>query len=396
METQKAIVTSMENSKKVRLGIIGLGNMGRAHADNIIKGQVPGLELAAVADEDTGRLDKYKEATHFTDGFELIASGAIDAVLIATPHYSHTTLGVAALEAGLHTLVEKPISVHKEDCERLIAAWQDKEVVFSAMFNQRTDPAFRKVKQLIESGELGAVQRINWIITDWYRTESYYASGGWRATWGGEGGGVLLNQCPHNLDLLQWLFGMPSKVTANCQFGRFHNIEVEDAVSAILEYPGGATGVFITTTGEAPGTNRLEVACDRGKLVVENGAIHFQRTERPVPEHTESAQGAFEKPPVWHVDIPIPGGKGEQHIGIMKNFTNAILNGEELIAPAPEGIHSVELANAMLYSAFQGGSVELPLDASDYAAVLKKKIAESTYVKPEVKSAGVADLDGSF
>lgn len=388
----------MDKSKNVRLGIIGMGNMGQSHADKIVSGKVPGLELAAVADQDAERLSKYPDVAHFSDGLELIRSGStsVDAVLIATPHYSHTTLGVAALEAGIHTLVEKPISVHKEDCEQLIAAWQNKDVVFSAMFNQRTDPTYCKVKQLIESGELGAVQRINWSITNWYRTESYYTSGGWRATWGGEGGGVLLNQCPHNLDLLQWMFGMPSKVTANCQFGRFHNIEVEDAVTAILEYSDGTTGVFVTTTGEAPGTNRLEVACDRGKVVVENGKLSFVRTEQRVSEHCKEAEGGFAKPALWNVDIPLPAGNGEQHIGILKNFTNAILDGEPLIAPAGEGIHSVELANAMLYSAFKGRSVELPLDGADYAAILKKKIAESTYVKPEIKQTGVASLQDSF
>jgi predicted dehydrogenase len=387
---------TMKKSKTVRLGIIGMGSMGQSHTKNILEGKVPNLELAAIADQDAERLAAYKDSAHFSDGLEMIKSGCIDAVLIATPHYSHTTLGVAALEAGIHTLVEKPISVHKEDCEKLIAAWTNKDVVFSAMFNQRTDPAFRKVKDLIDSGELGAVQRINWIITDWYRTEYYYASGGWRATWGGEGGGVLLNQCPHNLDLLQWMFGMPSKVTANCQFGRFHNIEVEDAVTAILEFPSGATGVFVTTTGEAPGTNRLEVACDRGKIVVENGKLTFTRTEQLVPDHSKSVLTSFDKPAVWNVDIPLPEGRGEQHVGILKNFTNAILDGEALIAPATEGIHSVELANAMLYSAFEETSVKLPLDAAAYAAVLKKKIAESTFVKAEVKSSGVADLSGSF
>lgn len=386
----------MSIEKTVRLGIIGLGNMGQNHAAKILAGEVPGLTLAAVADVDSQRLSKYPDAEHFGDGLDLIQSGAVDAVLIATPHYSHTTLGKAALEAGIHTLVEKPISVHKQDCEELIAAWQDENVVFGAMFNQRTDPAYCKVKELIEAGELGKVQRINWIITNWYRTEAYYASGGWRATWAGEGGGVLLNQCPHNLDLLQWLFGMPSKVTSACQFGRFHNIEVEDAVTAILEYPNGATGVFVTTTGEAPGTNRLEIACDRGKVVVENGKITFSRTEQSVPEHSKSASGGFDKLGVWNIDIPLPDGNGEQHVGIMKNFTRAILDGEPLIAPASEGIHSVELANAMLYSAFEGKSVELPLSGQAYASILKKKIANSTFVKPEVKEVAVSDMSSSF
>ncbi|MDQ8208179.1 Gfo/Idh/MocA family oxidoreductase [Coraliomargarita sp. SDUM461003] len=382
----------MTTNKTVRLGIIGMGNMGTSHAKNIIDGKIPNLELAAIADQNPERLEKFKDITHFSEGMDLIQSGTVDAVLVATPHYSHTTLGIASLEAGLHTLVEKPISVHKEDCERLIAAWKDEKLVFSAMFNQRTDPAYRKVKSLIESGELGSVERINWIITDWYRTENYYTSGGWRATWGGEGGGVLLNQCPHNLDLLQWIFGMPSKVTANCQFGRFHNIEVEDAVTAMLEYPNGATGVFITTTGEAPGTNRLEIACERGKIVVENGKLHFTRTEQLVSEHSKTATNGFQKPGVWNVEIPLPEGNGEQHNGILKNFTNAILEGEALIAPAGEGIHSVELANAMLFSAFEKSPVELPLDGAAYARVLKAKIENSTYVKPEIKGGKVEEL----
>ncbi len=380
----------------VRLGVIGLGNMGMAHANYVIDGKVPRLKLAAVADKNSERVEKYanESVAGFTDGIELIKSGQVDAVLIATPHYSHTSLGIAALEAGIHTLVEKPISVHKADCEKLIAAWTDKEVVFSAMFNQRTDPLYQKLRQLIQSGELGKIERINWIITNWYRTENYYRSGDWRATWGGEGGGVLLNQCPHNLDLLQWLFGMPSKVTAHCQFGRFHDIEVEDAVTAMLEYPDGATGVFITTTGEAPGTNRLEVATDRGKIVIEDGKFTFQRTEELVSEHLLNSEGGFDKPFVWNVDIPVKAG-GEQHIGITKNFTDAILDKAPLLAPAPEGIHSVELANAMLYSAFQSAPVELPMDAEAYAAVLKKKIAESTYVKAETTDT-VADLSGTY
>jgi predicted dehydrogenase len=385
----------MSKNEFVRVGIIGLGNMGQSHAQKIKEGEVPGLKLCAVADLDATRIEKFDDIKQYSEGMDLIASGEVDAVIIATPHYSHTTLGIAALKAGLHTLVEKPISVHKQDCEKLIAAWTDKSLVFSAMFNQRTDPAYQKLRNLIQTGELGKVQRINWIISDWYRTESYYSSGGWRATWGGEGGGVLLNQCPHNLDLLQWLFGMPSRITANCQFGRFHNIEVEDAVTALLEYPEGATGVFVTTTGEAPGTNRLEVAADRGKVVIEDGKFTFTRTEQLVPEHSATAETGFEKPSVWNIEIPLLDGNGEQHVGIMKNFAAAILKGDELLAPAPEGIHSVELANAMLFSAFESKPVTLPLDGDAYATVLKKKIAESTYVKPEVKET-VSNLEGTF
>src|SRR5688500_7985296 len=225
------------------------------------------------------RLEAYRQLKTFESAEKMIHSGAIDAILIATPHYQHTTLGIAALQRGVHVLVEKPISVHKADCERLIAANKDNKLVFAAVFQMRTEPRFKKLKSLLTNRELGEVTRVNWIITDWFRTETYYASGGWRATWKGEGGGVLLNQCPHNLDIVTWLVGAPSKVRGFCQLGRFHNIEVEDNVTAYLEWPNGATGVFITSTGEAPGSNRLEIVGERGKLVVENQKISFTRNE---------------------------------------------------------------------------------------------------------------------
>ncbi len=367
--------------KTLRLGIIGLGNMGRAHCNTILSGKVPGCELAAVCDTDPDALARFPEVPGFGESAALLASGTIDAVLIATPHYSHTTIGIAALKAGLHVLVEKPISVHKADCERLIAAHQSKKQVFSAMFNQRTDPYYQKVRELVHGGELGKIRRINWIITDWFRSEAYYASGGWRATWGGEGGGVLLNQCPHNLDLYQWIFGMPSKVRGFCQLGRYHQIEVEDDVTAYFEYPDGTTGVFITTTGEAPGTNRLEIAAEQGKLVLEHDKLTYTRNEIPTEKFSRTTTGSFSRPAVWNVEIPLPATRGEQHVGILKNFTNAILHGEKLLAPACEGIHSVELGNAILLSSLKGTTVDVPISGPAYERELKKLISTSKPVK---------------
>ncbi len=369
--------------KTLRLAIIGLGNMGRAHCKTILDGKVPGCELAAVCDLDPDAFADYPDIPHFTSTDELIASGTVDAVLVATPHYDHTSIGIAALEAGLHVLVEKPISVHKADCERLVAAHRGgKKQIFAAMFNQRTDPAYQKVRELVRNGELGKIQRVNWIITDWSRSESYYASGGWRATWAGEGGGVLLNQCPHNLDLYQWIFGMPSKVRGFCQFGRYHQIEVEDDVTAYFEYPDGHTGVFITSTGEAPGTNRLEITGDQGRLVLEDGKLAYRRNETATSKFTRTSKSGFAQPPLWNVDIPLPDHRGAQHLGILKNFTNSILSGEKLIAPAAEGIHSVELANSILLSSLTGETIDVPLDGARFAQALEKLIATS---KPKKK-----------
>ncbi|HEY8967020.1 MAG TPA: Gfo/Idh/MocA family oxidoreductase [Candidatus Methylacidiphilales bacterium] len=382
----------------VRFGIVGLGNMGAVHARSLLDGKIPRATLGAVCDTVPAALEKFPGIPGFTDAGEMFRSGKVDAVLIGTPHFSHTPLGVAALGAGLHVLVEKPISVHKADCERLIAAYDPKgRQVFAAMFNQRTDPLYAKVRDLIRSGELGDVRRIQWTVTNWFRTQAYYDSGGWRATWAGEGGGVLLNQCPHNLDLWQWLFGMPNRVRAFASLGRYHDIEVEDDVTAYLGYEDGTTGVFITSTGEAPGTNRLEVAAERGRIVVENDTLSYLRNEIPMSEYSRTTTQAFEPPPKWNVTIPIQG-RGEQHNGILKNFVEAVLDGKPLLAPAVEGIHSVELANAMLLSAFEDETVSLPLDGKRYEALLQRKIAESKEKKQKKAKPGApaADFAKSF
>jgi predicted dehydrogenase len=355
--------------------------MGTSHARGILGGKVPGMVLSALCDESQDRLASYDSAIpRFSDPGQMIRSGEIDAILIATPHYSHTDIGIDALENGIHTMVEKPISVHKADCEKLIAAHKDPKVIFAAMFNQRTDGKYKKLRQLIKTGELGEIRRANWIITDWFRTEAYYASGGWRATWAGEGGGVLLNQCPHNLDLWQWMLGMPNKVRAFCGFGKYHDIEVEDEVTAYMEYDSGATGVFITTTGEAPGTNRLEIVGERGKVVAEGSTLKFYRNEVGALEFSRSTKEGFARPPVWECDIPI-SGHGGQHMEILNNFTAAILKGAELIAPAEEGIHSVELANSMIYSGLKQETVALPLDSKEYSEELDRLRRESRFVK---------------
>lgn len=383
------------SDKTVRLAVIGGGNIGTLHLGNIQ--QLEKVELAAMCDIRPERAQAVGAAwgcPAYSDYQALLADHICDAVLIATPHYFHTSIGIAALEAGYHVLVEKPISAHKADCERLIAAHKDKSLVFAAMFQQRTDPQYKKIKQLVDEGELGRFLRISWIITEWFRTDAYYASGDWRATWAGEGGGVLLNQCPHNLDLLQWICGMPTKVRGFCGLGRRHNIEVEDEVTAYMEYPDDCTAVFITSTGEAPGTDRLEIAGDRGKLVFESETITFVRNEIPATEFLRTSKAAFDKPPTETIIVPVEGTAGK-HAEILENFADAILEGADLIAPAEEGIHSVELANAMLYSSLLGRPVDLPLDGAAFERALKKLIAESAYVKPDEVEAEV-DMGASF
>ncbi len=370
---------------KVRLGLIGLGNIGQHHAAYLTAGKVPRAELVAVSDAVPSKLQKYQTVKTFENGEDLIRSGLVDAVIIATPHYQHTTLGIAALKQGLHIMVEKPISAHKADAERLIAAHKASQgLVFAGMFQLRAEPRYLKIKKLIETGELGQVVRMSWIMTDWFRTEAYYASGGWRATWKGEGGGVLLNQCLHNLDVMQWLLGMPSRVRGFCQLGRFHDIEVEDNVSAYLEYHTGATGTFVSCTGEAPGTNRFEIVGTRGKLVLERDRLCFTRNETDMLQYSKTAKLGFGRPDVWNVEIPFENASNG-HAVLMQNFVNAILDKEPLIAPGAEGIHSVELANVMLYSSLLGQTVELPMDSRAYEKKLNELIAISKIEKKVVE-----------
>ena len=382
---------------KVRIGIIGMGNMGRFHANDLLDGKVARGELAAVGSTSPHKLDEYKEkgVQVFGSGEEMIASGAIDALLIATPHYQHTSLGIAALEAGLHIMVEKPISAHKADAERLIAAAAARlELKFGAMFQLRVEPRYQKIRELVQGGELGDLVRVLWVMTDWFRSEAYFQSGGWRATWKGEGGGVLLNQCLHQLDAMQWITGMPSKVRSHVGIGQWHDIEVEDDVTCYMEFANGATGAFITSSGETPGSNRFEIAGTKGRLILENDTLTLTRNAVPSDEWCKTSKIGFQKPETTVEEIPIPGAEAA-HATLMTNFVNAILDGEELIAPGEEGLGSVELANVMVYSGLLNETVDLPMDGAAWEAKLNELIANSTYEK-QVMEISSEDFAASF
>jgi predicted dehydrogenase len=379
----------------VRLGIIGMGNSGRYHAGYLLDGKVARCELVAVCSRHPESLEEFSSLKIFGDAEQMIGSGEVDAVIVATPHYQHTTLGIAALRAGVHLLVEKPISSHKADAQRLIATHREHpETVFAAMFQLRVEPRYLAIRKLIDNGDLGELTRITWVNTDWYRTDAYYASSAWRATWKGEGGGVLLNQCLHNLDTLQWLCGMPSQVRGFCQLGRFHQIEVEDDVTAWLRWPNGATGTFIASTGESPGTNRLEIAGTGGKLVLEDNRLIFTRNEIDALEFSRSADQGFAKPDAWSSEIPFENAV-LPHATMMQNFVEAILDGRPLIVPGGEGLNSVELANVILYSSLLDQLVRLPMDAAAWERKLSELVAEST-VQKRVARVSADDFASSF
>jgi predicted dehydrogenase len=390
-------VSGITNMNDVRLGILGVGNIGRHHANYLLDGVVKRARLTALCSPVSAELEPYRARglSLFADAEALMGSGEVDAVVVATPHFQHVTLGIAALEKGLHIMVEKPIAAHKADGERLIAAARaHPKQVFGAMFQLRVEPRYQKIRALVEGGELGELMRVTWINTDWFRTQAYYASSGWRATWKGEGGGVLINQCLHNLDTLQWMVGMPSKVRGFCQLGKYREIEVEDTVTAYLEWAGGATGTFVSTTGEAPGTNRLEIVGSRGRLVLENDHLVFDRNEEDAHEFNRSSASGFAKPDTWRIEIPF-GVAAQAHAQLMQGWVDAILDGGAPLVMGEEGLASIELANAMLYSSLEERTVELPLDGGAYELRLQRLIEESRFEKKVVKQRA-QDFEKSF
>jgi predicted dehydrogenase len=362
----------------LRIAVIGVGNVGGRHAGELLLGKVRGATLSAVCDTSPEALARFASVPGFANQGALLATGLADAVLIATPHYDHTPLAIEALAAGLHVLVEKPLAVHQADALKMLAAYERRpkaSQLFAEMLVLRSDPRFLRLRALIRAGELGALRRMHWVITDCLRSEAYYRSSSWRATWRGEGGGVLQNQCPHSLDLWQWLFGMPARVHAFCGFGRMHEIAVEDQVTAYLEYESGANGVFVASTGEAPGSNRLEVVGDLAKVVVERHGLKVTRNRTSTAELLRTGPARLPPESATTEDILLEHGHSPL-TGMIQNFVDAILEGEELVAPAIEGLASVELANAMIYSGITKKTVELPLDPALYMAELARLIRE--------------------
>ena len=379
---------------EVRLAIVGFGNMGSAHAACVHSGKIQGLRLAAVCDISEVRRtlcrEKYPDVPVFSDAREMFASGLVDAALVAVPHRLHAEIGIQAIQAGLHLLSEKPLDARLSRARQLVDAANASDRVFAIMFNQRTNPLFRRAREIVRSGELGHLKRSIWIITNWYRSQRYYDSGAWRATWAGEGGGVLLNQAPHNLDLWQWICGMPESLVGFCDIAKYHDIEVEDDATIYARYANGAVGTFITTTGEYPGTNRLEIAGELGKIVIEEGTLKWWKLRESEKEIRFSADS---NSPAINMDYEEirPSERETAHAGILQNFTNAILFGESLISPGADGLNQLELTNAAYLSSWLGNrEIELPLDADRYDCELDARALRSKYHAAEADSVEVS------
>jgi len=375
--------------KKVRLGIIGLGQQGNTYAGFIKEGRVKGVEIGAICDIDPEKKvlasKEYPDAPFYDHYIDMLDSGDVDAIITAVPHYLHPEMGIEALKRDIHALLEKPAGVYTKQVRELNEFAASKpELTFGIMFNQRANELYQKVKEIIDNDEIGAIRRTNWIITTWWRPQGYYDAGSWRATWEGEGGGVLVNQAPHQLDLLQWIAGMPKKVYSNVKYGYQRNIAVEDEVTTILDYGNGATGVFVTCTHDVMGTDRFEILGDKGKIVVDDSKkVTIKRLKTPEAEMSDSmdmqdvmkifmgedqgdifSEEVIEFESVW----------GGQHIAVIENFAANVLDGTLLLAPGSDGINGVALANAIHLSSWLEKEVELPVDEDIYLAELNKKI----------------------
>lgn len=394
----------MTKPSKVKIGLVGLGNIGALHA-RYLK-DLPNVELVGVCDIDRAKADSFAaecRSKAYYDYRDLYAQSGLQAVLIAVPHYDHTPLTIAAFDQGLHVMCEKPLAVHVNDAQKMIAAWEHAklskpELIFAAMFMERSYAHYRKIKDIIQGGELGRLTRVTWILTTWFRTQTYYNSSSWRATWAGEGGGILSNQCPHNLDMYQWLFGLPLQVSGQVSLGKYHQIEVEDEVSAYFEHANGMIGHFIANTGESPGTNHLEIVGEFGKLVLTNNQLTFYRNRESMLEFLKTSPESFASVENWPCQIPLPAEyKTPAHQLVTERFLETIQTGRDcLIAWGSEGLNAVSIANAIMLSSFEQRKVELPLDGNPYEAKLQELIRGSQFSKPAPSATSQADMATSF
>ncbi|MCE4048597.1 Gfo/Idh/MocA family protein [Bacillus sp. Au-Bac7] len=374
---------------KVRLGVIGLGAQGGAYADFLAEGRVANMVLGAICDIDpakkTAAAEKFPGIPFYDNYIDMVKGSEIDAIVTCVPHYLHPEMAIEALKRDIHALVEKPAGVYTKQVKEMndFAATKP-ELTFGIMFNQRTNPLYQTLKSLIDTGEIGNIRRTNWMITTWWRPQGYYDQGAWRATWNGEGGGVLVNQAPHQIDLLQWICGMPKKVYSNVKYGFQRNIAVEDEVTALLDYGNGATGVFITCTHDVIGTDRFEILGDKGKIVVDDSQkITIKRLVKPesemsatmsMHEVTKIFMGGNTQELYSEEVLEFESVWGEQHIAVLENFAANIIDGTPLLAPGSDGINGVALANAIHLSSWLDKEVELPIDEEVYLAELNKKI----------------------
>ena len=373
----------------MKTAIIGVGNMGSTYARMIMNKEIEGLELAAITrvkgiyrEMLLGAIEAGLPVFESADLLlEAVEKGELklDAVIVATPHYAHEKITVRALRAGLHVLCDKPSGVYSRQARLMNEASAESGKVYGMIFHQRTFPIYRKIHELVHSKTYGELKRVNWIVTNWYRPNLYYSSSPWRATWKQDGGGVLLNQCPHNLDLLQWICGMPVKVQGFCKEGHFHDIEVEDDATAYFEWENGASGVFITSTGEAPGVNRLEISLDEAMIICENGELRIgeitQELGMKEAEYRRTSTDLFRKIGGTWKSIT-PPSQEHPYQDVLQAFADETAGKGTCIAPGTDGWKSLMMINAIYLSSWENRMITIPKPGTEEELEFESRFEE--------------------
>jgi predicted dehydrogenase len=370
------------------MGIIGLGAMGKSHAE--IAATTEEMCLKAVCDSDPSVAKSIAEKTGaraFRNAADLIGSCMVDAVIVAVPHPFHARLAISALEAGLGVLCEKPMAVTVMEADRMLEAAQRTKAPLSIMFQHRSNGIFQTAKRIIDEGRLGTLYR-TCLISTCFRSQAYYDSASWRATWAGEGGGVTINQAPHDLDMFTWLGGLPGLVRARSATRR-HDIECEDEVSAILEYPSGAEGYLHFSTNEVPGQNLMEFRGETGRLIIEGGKIRLETSRQGIQEFNDQTRDMWGCPAFAPEDVD-PDPTPSSHARIITNFVRHMLKGEPLLMPPEEGLRSMEMINALILGGRTGEPVSIPVDRTRYERFMEE-LRRGSKPKSRVRAQNVTD-----
>jgi predicted dehydrogenase len=355
---------------KVRFGIVGVGGMGSGHASTMKN--IEEVQLTAVSDVDRKVCDRVASeygVKGFTDYEDLVDSGLVDAIIVATPHYFHPPVSIYAMKRKIHVLSEKPIAVTVKEADEMVAAAKANKVKFAVMYQTRSTPEYQAARKLVNEGRLGAIYR-TMCVDSGFRSQAYYDSAAWRGTWKGEGGGVLINQAPHKIDVFMSLGGLPSKVLAWTNTRR-HKIEVEDEASALLSYKNGAIGYYHTSTTEYPNTEYLELCGEKGKLVMYGDKVRFWELEKPLQEFSDTTPQMWDQPNAQEVEVKLEK-RESGHGAIIRNLARSILYDEPLLSPGEEGLMSVEFINATIMSGKLGKPVKIPVDRKTYTAFIGK------------------------
>ena len=367
--------------EQVRMALIGFGGMGSKYAAMIRNGQIDGMVLAGVccrnAPGQKVLREEYPGVAIYRDVKDTLAHAAeFDAALIVTPHTSHVEIARQMVAAGKHILLDKPAGVYARQVRELTEQAEKAGVSFGMMFNNRANPAFGKARELLQSGAIGTPVRAVWVCNTWFRTPAYHKSAPWRSSWNGECGGLLINQSQHYLDLWLWLLGMPDKVYTDLSFGRYVPITVDDAVDMQLLYDNGLHGTFISSTGEAPGVNRLEIWGDKGRLCVEDTArVFLDENEVSTTRFAAESTQVYGDLPHHCRELPVEPTP-EMYQTILRNFCDHLRKGTPMIADGTDGLRAVELTNGAYVSAWLERKVQLPVEDGVFEELLHKKMEE--------------------